>query len=393
MKSNWEIKRLGEVCELINGKAYKKEELLNEGKYIVLRVGNFFTNTKWYYSDLELKNDKYCEDGDLLYAWSASFGPKIWSGDKVIYHYHIWKMIPNQNCLNKDFLYNFLLWDKEKIKSEQGVGTTMVHVTKGAMEKRELPIPPIEEQRGIVGVLDYVFERIASAKANIERNLQNAKDLFQSRLNQIFTEQGKGWGVKLAKDICEIKPAKKEVKINLNDESIVTFLPMPDLPILEKSTLPKQSKKLSDVYSGYTYFAEGDLLMAKITPCYENGKMSIATNLVNGVGFGSSEYIVFRCNEKLSPEYLFYFFARNEFRKEGKCNMKGAVGHKRVSKEFIENYKIPLPPLAQQEAIVTELDALKERTSLLEEKYKRKLDSLEELKKSVLQKAFAGELV
>ena len=74
-----------DVIEFINGRAYKKEELLSSGKYKVLRVGNFFTNNSWYYSDLELTEDKYCNKGDLLYAWSASFGPKIWDGEKTIF--------------------------------------------------------------------------------------------------------------------------------------------------------------------------------------------------------------------------------------------------------------------------------------------------------------------
>ena len=85
---------LKDVCEVINGRAYSQQELLSEGKYRVLRVGNFFSNDSWYYSDLELEDKYYCENGDLLYAWSASFGPHIWDEEKVIYHYHIWKM----NC-------------------------------------------------------------------------------------------------------------------------------------------------------------------------------------------------------------------------------------------------------------------------------------------------------
>lgn len=84
------VKKLGEVVKFLNGRAYKKNELLDEGKYPVLRVGNFFTSEKWYYSDLELDEDKYCENGDLLYAWAASLGPMIWSGEKVIFHYHIY---------------------------------------------------------------------------------------------------------------------------------------------------------------------------------------------------------------------------------------------------------------------------------------------------------------
>ena len=88
----YELVELGEVAKLINGRAYKRDELLDEGKTPVLRVGNFFSNRGWYYSDLELADDKYCQKGDLLYAWSASFGPKIWDGPKAIFHYHIWKI-------------------------------------------------------------------------------------------------------------------------------------------------------------------------------------------------------------------------------------------------------------------------------------------------------------
>lgn len=142
MKQGWEVKRLDQVCTLINGRAYKKNELLLDGKYPVLRVGNFFTNNNWYYSDLELPEDKYCEEGDLLYAWSASFGPKIWRGEKVIYHYHIWKVIPNYELISKQFLYQFLNYDIDKIKEDQGTGATMMHVGKGSMDARIIPLPP-----------------------------------------------------------------------------------------------------------------------------------------------------------------------------------------------------------------------------------------------------------
>jgi len=93
LPNGWEWCRLGEVGELINGRAYKKEELLKTGKYRVLRVGNLFTNNEWFYSNLELPKEKYCQAGDLLYAWSASFGPYIWNGPKTIFHYHIWNVI------------------------------------------------------------------------------------------------------------------------------------------------------------------------------------------------------------------------------------------------------------------------------------------------------------
>ena len=100
----WEWVRLADLVNILNGRAYKKEELLDVGTP-VLRVGNLFTSEHWYYSDLELDPDKYCDKGDLLYAWSASFGPRIWEGEKVIYHYHIWKILPDLNLVSKKYLY------------------------------------------------------------------------------------------------------------------------------------------------------------------------------------------------------------------------------------------------------------------------------------------------
>ena len=88
----WEKNTLKQICEFINGRAYSQHELLSKGKYKVLRLGNLFTNSHWYYTDLELNEKQYCEKGDLLYAWSASFGPTIWDGEKSVFHYHIWKI-------------------------------------------------------------------------------------------------------------------------------------------------------------------------------------------------------------------------------------------------------------------------------------------------------------
>ena len=133
----WPMVELGKFARLINGRAYKQEELLRDGPTPVLRVGNFFSNRDWYYSDLELENDKYCDAGDLLYAWSASFGPRIWEGPRAIFHYHIWK-VETTEIIDKRFLFHLLEADSEKIKSE-GHGIAMRHTTKGFMEVRQFP--------------------------------------------------------------------------------------------------------------------------------------------------------------------------------------------------------------------------------------------------------------
>lgn len=184
---------LSDVCTLRNGRAYKKEELLAAGKYTVLRVGNFFTNKNWYHSDLELDDTKYCNKGDLLYAWSASFGPRIWEGEKVIYHYHIWRVDIDYELIDKKFLFYWFEFDKEQIKKESGTGTTMMHVSKTSMEKRELWLPPIAEQERIVAKLDAAFAGIDEAVNAFESKESEVQALKTSILNKLLNSKSNGW--------------------------------------------------------------------------------------------------------------------------------------------------------------------------------------------------------
>lgn len=165
-----------------------------------------------------------------------------------------------------------------------------------------------------------------------------------------------GWKNKTLAEVCQIKPPKKEAREKVSESSLVSFLPMEDMGIGVKLVQATKTKPLSAVVGSYTYFADGDVLLAKITPCFENGKLGIADGLKNGIGFGSSEYIVFRPNSTISKEWLYYFLSRETFRVEGAAQMSGAVGHKRVSKEFIEDCLIPVPPMAEQHRIVAILE-------------------------------------
>ncbi len=164
------------------------------------------------------------------------------------------------------------------------------------------------------------------------------------------------WSSKVLAEVCKIKPPKGEAKRKLKDADLVSLVPMEDLGVDQKFLKPKVERKLGQVSGSYTYFAEGDVLLAKITPCFENGKLDIARYLTNGIGFGSSEYIVFRPRDELNNEYLYYFLSQDLFRADGAKTMSGAVGHKRVSKEFIERCRIPLPPLPEQQRIVAILE-------------------------------------
>ena len=263
-----------------------------------------------------------------------------------------------------------------------------------------IPLPPLAEQKRIVSILDEAFGAIAKAKENAERNLANAKELKQSILQKAFTghlanHSGAGmsaWPERTLSELCTIRPAKRESKERLGISDAVSFVPMKDLPIDQKYLTAAKEKTLEQVYSGYTYFADGDVLLAKITPCFQNGKLAIAGNLVNGVGFGSSEFIVFRPLEGLDSEFLYYYLSRKLFLDEGVAQMSGAVGHQRVPKEFIEQYLTPLPALSEQKRITSILDEAFGAIAKVNENAEQKLADLDELKQSILQKAFTGQL-
>lgn len=177
----WPLYKLSSISQLINGRAYKQNELLDEGKYKVIRVGNFFTNSDYYYSDLELSPEKYIDYGDLIFAWSASFGAFIWQGDKVIYHYHIWKILFDDNLLNKIF-YKFLLNEMTSsfMKDLHGIG--MMHLTKAGMENYMLPVPPLSLQEQFAARI----EQIEAQKKAVEQTIAELQTLLDSRMDYWF---------------------------------------------------------------------------------------------------------------------------------------------------------------------------------------------------------------
>ncbi|MBJ6610265.1 MAG: restriction endonuclease subunit S [Candidatus Thiothrix moscowensis] len=181
----WDENTFGGVATFINGRAYKQEELLDTGKYRVLRVGNFFSNNEWYYSDLELEDNKYCKNGDLLYAWSASFGPRIWKEEKVIYHYHIWKVVENEG-INKTFLFILLGYETERMKSCSANGLGLMHITKGAIENWKCYLPKIDEQQKIADCLSSIDDLITAQTQKLAALKAHKKALMQ----QLFPAEG-----------------------------------------------------------------------------------------------------------------------------------------------------------------------------------------------------------
>ena len=198
-----------------------------------------------------------------------------------------------------------------------------------------------------------------------------------------------GWTTERLGDLAEFKPPKREARKQLSGTAEVTFLPMEDLGVAVKYPVPTHVRRLDEVVGSYTYFADGDLLLAKITPCFENGKLGIARGLRNGIGFGSSEFLVIRPGPSLSGEWLFYFLSQDCFREEGASQMGGAVGQQRLPREFVEQSEIPLPPLSEQRRIVALLDEAFAGLATAAANAERNLDNARELFESHLAEVFS----
>ena len=170
--------RLIDVATLINGRAYLMPELQDSGKYKIVRVGNFTGKDEWFYSDMELEPDKYCEDGDLLYKWACTFGPEIWKGGKTIYHYHIWKVLCSPHLLDKKFFFYYLKYHTPFWLSGTN-GATMVHITKASMEKKRLSLPPLPIQQKVASILSAYDSQIENNQKRIKLLEQMAENLYK----------------------------------------------------------------------------------------------------------------------------------------------------------------------------------------------------------------------
>ena len=210
----WEQRKLGDIATFINGRAYSQTELLDEGKYRVLRVGNFYTNDSWYYSNIELPERYYANDGDLLYTWSATFGPHIWHGEKVIYHYHIWK-IELANTGKKHFMVQLLDRDKEALLAGHN-GSTMIHITKSGMEQKHVMIPVDATEQDKIGVFFTYLDKtitLHQRKLNLWKFCKNRSKVMDDFDKEVDFEaalitalQRYGWG----QDVIKY-PTEKEL--------------------------------------------------------------------------------------------------------------------------------------------------------------------------------------
>jgi len=357
VNQKWEMVELGEVCEIMNGYAFKSENYTNDGVRII-RITNVQKgeivddNPKFYPINSKEPIDKYkLLENDLLVSLTGNVGrvgllPKEFLPAGL--NQRVACLRPKNNSIDNLFLYYILNQNKfENDCINSAGGIAQKNLSTEWLKKYLIPLPPIEVQKEIVEQIEVKQNAIDHAKAIIQ-NLERERRYFGQALRKLE-------GVEMVElnEVCEINPKKSEVK-GKNFE--VSFVPMSDVSEQNYYFEPKQTKNITDVYKGYTYFAENDVLLAKITPCFENGKSAIARKLKNGIGFGSTEFIVLRANNKTMPEWIYNFVANTEFIDEGKNHMTGSAGQRRLNIDFVRAYKIPLPSLETQKKLVAEAE-------------------------------------
>jgi type I restriction enzyme M protein len=274
------------------------------------------------------------------------------------------KILKTNEELSPNFLFHYL--SSRPVKSDG----YKRHFSK--LKDTLIPLPPLDIQNKIVEEIEIKQNAINAAKELIG-SLERERRYFGQSIAKL---EGIEW-VELG-EISEINPKKSQTN-DLAKDTMVSFVPMADVSENRMFFKPREQKQLSDVSGSYTYFAEGDVLLAKVTPCFENGKAGVATGLQNGIGFGSSEFIVLRPSERVLPEIVYAYISSIDFREIGKRMMTGTGGLQRIPTDFVKGYKVPLPSTEDQQRIAEEIRRLEsaiELNSQVVEWYQQKIDEV-----------------
>jgi len=428
MINNWPTKKLGKVCDFQNGLWTGKTPPFVMTK--VIRNTNFKNNDGTLnfndVAEIEVEERalqaRLLKKGDLILERSGG-GPTQPVG-RVVYFdadgkFSFSNFTTRIRVRNSKELDSIYLWRCLNYLYLSGVTEKMQKQTTGIRnlnfseyKELEIPLPPIAEQKKIVARLEGLLGKIKEAKRLRAEAQDAAQNLLPAELHRIFTQQhpyklqfvrmlgrekpasvknyGEAqWEEKELGEICELNPKNQKLKIK-QDDLFVSFVPMSAVDEYLQMITSSQERKLGEVRKGYTYFRNGDVLFAKITPCMENGKVAIARDLKNGIGFGTTEFHVIRASKEVLPEWIYYIVGQPSFREIAKTRMTGSAGQKRVPVQFLEKFKIPLPPVAEQKKIVARLDLLSEKIKNLREYQKSTASDFISLEQSILSKSFSG---
>ena len=264
----------------------------------------------------------------------------------------------------------------------QATGASYPAVTANIVRDCFIPLPSLDAQRHIAAILDKVTDLIAKRQAQLDKLDELVKARFVAMFGEPGTDQ-KGGGMVCLGSLCIINPKKSQEK-RLSSDLRVSFIPM--TAVTENGGIDvSETKTYNEVKTGFTYFAEKDVLFAKITPCMENGKGAIAQRLCNGIGFGSTEFHVLRpIPGQSNPYWIYSLTSFPQFRQDAASNMTGSAGQRRVPASFLETYKVSAPPIALQDQFALFVKQIQR----MKAKAHNSLEKLDVLKNSLMQQYF-----
>lgn len=383
-----DYKKLSEVAEIIAGQSPSSSTYNNEG------IGLPFYQGKADFGEWRPVTRIWCSEpvktaeiDDILISVRAPVGPTNLNDTKSCIGRGLSAIRCKKGLITKYLIYYFRFIEPKL--SKMGNGSTFSAITQSDLRNLQIPIPKSDirnqstsVQNRIAEILDLADMHRQKTKAMVEKYDALAQSLFLDMFGDIFGKTHK------LGECCELNPKKSTIS-NLDKNTLVSFVPMAFVG--EKGELfPSENRKISEVWNGFTFFEENDVVFAKITPSMENGKGAIMKNLTNQIGFGTTEFHVLRPLNGISNSYWIYYLTANpRFRYEASKYMVGSAGQKRVSTDYLQNFKVNLPPLSLQNEFAERIQEIEKQKELA----KQALKKAEELFGSLLQKAFSGELV
>jgi type I restriction enzyme S subunit len=393
MKKGWQTKKLGDVCDFEGGSQPPKSEFIYDEKpgYVrFLQIRDFGSDKNITYIRHSKKN-RLCDENDILIGrYGASVG-KILTGKAGSYNVALMKTLPNLEVLDQSWFYHFLISDEfQKPLLNVADRSAQAGFSKDDIYNFPVTLPPLPEQQRIVGLLDEAFEGLATAKASAEKNLQNARALFESHLQSVFTQRGPGWVEKRIEEWCD------SVMDCVNKTAPVIEEPTPFKMIrttnvrngrVDVSTVRFVTEETYKIWTRRQTPQKGDVILTREAPMGEVGML-----LTDDKVFLGQRLVSYRANSsKLDNHFLLFALQSGDLQGQIHAKASGStVQHMRVPDT--KNLLLAAPPLTEQREVVSQLVSLREETQRLARLYERKHAALEALKKSLLHQAFTGAL-
>ena len=384
MKKGWEEKKLGEVCDVIAGQSPEGKYYNKVGDGLPFYQGKKEFNDKFIGEPTTwtTKVTKEAQQGDVLISVRAPVGPVNFSMGKICIGRGL-AAIRASEIIDREYLYNFLLKHEKDIIGNTGAVFNSINKTQ--IEDILIPLPLLPEQQRIVAIVEETFDAIARAKENTEKNLQNAREIFKSYLHSIFSNPGNEWPEKTLGGVAIIQSGGTPLRSSKEfwDDGAIPWYSSGELNYLYTGVSERCITEIGLNNSNAKLFPKGSLLVGM----YDTAALKMS--IIDRDAAFNQAIAGIKPNNEL--DLIFILHAINAIKPEI-LNQRRGVRQKNLSLQKIKNISLCIPPLSEQKSVVAKLDALSTETKKLEAIYNQKLTNLEELKKSILQKAFNGEL-